>query len=265
MVLRASRAGQIALPVAVAAGIGLAVARALGLPIPAWALFSALGALFATIGWGVFSLRSGVFARPILAGTSSNKVVAITFDDGPHPVHTRALLDLLESRGHRGTFFVIGKRAEANADVIAEIARRGHGLGNHSFEHSHLTPMRSRSRLTDELVHAGDVIERAAGKRTKWFRPPVGLLSPPVVAAARAAKLELVGWSATARDGVARATVEDSAARLILALQPGAILVLHDAAERGERAPIAKEVLERLLPELEARGLRSVSLDELLA
>jgi peptidoglycan/xylan/chitin deacetylase (PgdA/CDA1 family) len=85
-----------------------------------------------------------------------------------------------------------------------------------------------------------------------------------VVGAARKTGLALVGWSATARDGVASATVESATERLMRALKPGAILVLHDAAERGGRAPIAPEVLSRVLEAMAARNLKSVTLDQLL-
>jgi peptidoglycan/xylan/chitin deacetylase (PgdA/CDA1 family) len=264
MPVRASRWGRVLLVGACAIAMVLSAARLGGIDVPPWAPALDLAVLLATVGLGVFVLPSGVFARPILAGGGGAPTVAITFDDGPDPVHTRRVLDLLDARGHRGTFFVIGERAERHADVVTEIARRGHGLGNHSFHHSHRTPTMAPATLAAELVRAGDVLERAAGVRPRWFRPPVGLLSPPVVDAARRARLEIVGWSATARDGVARATVESALARLVGALRPGAILVLHDAAERGGRAPIAVEVLARLLDALDERGLRSVPLDELL-
>jgi peptidoglycan/xylan/chitin deacetylase (PgdA/CDA1 family) len=93
----------------------------------------------------------------------------------------------------------------------------------------------------------------------------VGLLSPRVVGAAARAGLELVGWSASARDGRAATTAAQAAARLIAAARPGAILVLHDAAERGGRVPVAAAALPAILDALEARGLRSVTLDELLS
>ena len=262
--VRASRVGAAALALAIATALALALARLAGAAVPAAALLGALGALLGVIGWGVFSLRSGVFARPILAASSTGNRLALTFDDGPDPEHTRAVLDLLESRGHRGTFFVIGARAEKQAALVDEIARRGHGLGNHSFAHSYLTPLRSPSRLAEELDRASSLLARASGAPPRWFRPPVGLLSPPVVEAARRAHLELVGWTASARDGVASATVEKAAARLRPHLRAGAILVLHDAVERGARAPIAAAVLAGLLDELDRRGLKSVPLDELL-
>lgn len=265
MIRRASPLGAVALWASCAASFALAAAGLLDVAVPGWAFGAALLALLATVGCGVFLLGSGVFARPILGGRSTGSAVALTFDDGPDPVHTRRVLDLLDRHGQRGTFFVIGARAERHQEVIAEIVRRGHGLGNHSFHHSWMTTLRSPRVLAAELAQAGDVLERAAGVRPRWFRPPVGLLSPPVVDGARRAGLALVGWSATARDGVAGATVEEATARLTRALRPGAILVLHDAVERGAaREPIAARVLERLLPTLAERGLRSVTLDELL-
>ena len=263
--VRATRFGGIVLVAVCLLSPSLAALRIAGFAVPSWALALAAAALLGTVTVGVFAHRSGVFARPIIAGPSGSPTVAITFDDGPDPIHTRRVLDLLDARGHRATFFVIGDRAERNAEVVAEIARRGHGLGNHSLHHSYRTPTLPPDRLAAELRQTGDLIERIAGARPRWFRPPVGLISPPVAEAARRAGLELMGWSATARDGVASATVDKSLARLLVGLRPGAILVLHDAVERGEgREPIAALVLAKLLDALDARGLRSVSLDEFL-
>ncbi|HZS40238.1 MAG TPA: polysaccharide deacetylase family protein, partial [Polyangia bacterium] len=140
--------------------------------------------------------------------------------------------------------------------------RRGHGLGNHSYAHWRSAALRSTRRLTDDFARAQALLERA-GARGRWFRPPIGILSPQVVRAAERAGLQLVGWTRSARDGVASTTVERACARLIGALAPGAILVLHDGVERGGRRPIAPEVLPALLDALDARGLKSVTLDEL--
>jgi peptidoglycan/xylan/chitin deacetylase (PgdA/CDA1 family) len=266
LMVRASAWGRPAL-VAVAFGAtAMALARAAGAPLPGVALALGAAALVATVGVGVGWMPSGVFARPILGADPSRSTgrFALTFDDGPHPVHTRRVLDLLEARGHRGTFFVIGRRAEREAALLAEIARRGHGLGNHSFAHAWLMPCLPSGRIAADLERASELLARAAGRRPRWLRPPIGLVSPPVAAAARRARLELVGWSARARDGVAGASVERAAARLLGALGPGAILALHDAAERDDHEPIAAAILARVLDGAEARGLRSVTLDELL-
>jgi peptidoglycan/xylan/chitin deacetylase (PgdA/CDA1 family) len=250
---------------AVAAAVVAIGAAAIGRDPPWWLLGAAAALLLISVGAGVFLQGAGLFARPIL-GVDPERArdrMALTFDDGPHPEHTRRVLDLLEARGHRATFFVIGRKAEAAPELIAEIARRGHALGNHSFSHAHTIPFFPVGKLTEDLERAQALLEQASGRKTRWFRAPVGILSPRVVAAAARAKLTLVGWTATARDGVA-ARVDEAAARLERALRPGAILVLHDAAERDGRAPIAPEVLARVLDALEQQRLRSVTLDDLL-
>lgn len=248
------------------AGLGLAAARGLGVgvAVPDLAFWGLLGALLGLVGVGVFVLPSGTFGRPLLGGDGSRPLVAITFDDGPDPTATREIMTLLEKHGHRGTFFVIGQRAAAQRELVREIVRRGHALGNHSYFHSHLTPFHSAGRLAAELEETGALLAATTGMRPRWFRPPMGLLSPPVAEAARRAGLEMVGWTCSARDGWASTTLEAAMARLERGVRPGAILVLHDAVERGARAPIAPAVLRRLLETLEARGLRSVTLDELL-
>ena len=261
---RAAPWGRIALLGTCMAALGLVTARGLGAAVPEAAFWLLLVAIVGLVGLGVFFLPSGMFGRPLLGGDGSRPLVAITFDDGPDPEATREIMKLLEEGGHRGTFFVIGERALAQSELVREIAERGHALGNHSYFHSYLTPFRSARRLAAELDEAGAVMAAAAGIRPRWFRPPVGLLSPPVAEAACRAGLEVVGWTSTARDGWASTTVEAAVARLERGLRPGAILVLHDAVERGARAPIAPAVLRRLLGLLEARGLRSVTLDELL-
>jgi peptidoglycan/xylan/chitin deacetylase (PgdA/CDA1 family) len=257
--------GRVALIGACGAALGLGAARALGQELVPDAVFwSLLVAIVGLVGVGVFVLPSGTFGRPLLGGDGSRPLVALTFDDGPDPTATRDIMTLLEERGHRGTFFVIGQRAAAERELVREIVRRGHGLGNHSYFHSHLTPFHSAGRLAAELEETAAVLAATAGVRPRWFRPPMGLLSPPVAEAARRAGLEVVGWTSTARDGWASTTPEAALARLERGLRPGAILVLHDAVERGARAPIAPAVLRRLLALLEERGLRSVTLDELL-
>jgi len=253
-------------------GVAVAlVARVLGGGVPSawWAVGTLLG-IMGTVTLGIFYASLGLFARPIVAAdaASSGDRIALTFDDGPEPGATEAVLDILRARGHRATFFVIGRRAELAQPLLQRIAAEGHAISNHSFAHRHTTPFLPPRVLADELHRAEAVLASArptGAPPGHWFRPPIGIISPRVAAAAKLAGMELVSWTATARDGTRRATVESALARLRAHLHPGAILVLHDGAERGDRAPIAPAVLERLLDELEAKKLRSVTLDELLA
>lgn len=223
-----------------------------------------LGLCVAVIAVGNFWLPSGVFGRVLLAGPPDQRAVALTFDDGPDPKSTPQVLDVLAQHGARATFFVIGARAAQHPDLLREIAQRGHQIENHSLHHAWRTPFLPRRWLAQELAETQAIIRRATGRTPTWFRPPIGILSPPVAAAAAQLGLRLCGWSGKSRDGLASTRLSDALGRLRRALRPGAILLLHDASERGTHPPLAPTLLAQLLPELHLRGLAAVTLDELL-
>ena len=232
--------------------------------VPLW-LVSALGvATVATFGSGLAFMGSGLFGRPILGAdpASSAGRLALTFDDGPHPVHTRAVLDLLEARGHRATFFVIGTRGARHPELLAEIVRRGHALGNHSHAHSWATAALSVRRLVADLQRAQATL-RAAG----WIHGGSGRRS---ASSRRASTRRRAAPGCASSDGRRRPATACAThparalRRLLRGVRPGAILALHDAAEHGDREPVALRVLPRLLDELDSRKLRSVTIDELL-
>jgi peptidoglycan/xylan/chitin deacetylase (PgdA/CDA1 family) len=253
----------VSLCVATALAEGLLWGRDHRLSVSAGAV--ALLLLIFTIALGSFYLPSGIFGRPLLRGPADRPLVALTFDDGPDPASTPAVLMMLRRHGVRATFFVIGERAARHPELLALMAQQGHQIENHSLRHSYATPFLPRGKLLAELLATQELIKRACGQAPRWFRPPIGILSPPVVAAARQAGLGLCGWSCKSRDGWSSTTVENALSKLQAALRPGAILLLHDAADRGGHTPIAPAVLERLLPLIAEQGLRPVPLDELLA
>ena len=225
---------------------------------PAWML-GLLG--LAVCGWiaiGMMFPASGIFARPFLCAPEGRGRVALTFDDGPNPETTRRILDLLEAAGHRATFFVIGARADANPELVAEIARRGHAIGNHSFAHSYATPLWTTARTAADIGRAQEAIARS-GYAAKWYRPPIGLFGPRIESATRRAGLRLCGWSLRSNDGAPPIWGYDAArvrARITSRLRDGDVVLLHDRA-------VAAEALPAVLELLATRGLRSVTLDEL--
>ena len=254
----ASRWGRPALYLSCAACAGLAAWRGVDPGVPAALLWAGPLLVLAVVAAGVLAQGSGVFARPLQSVETSEPLVALTIDDGPDPACTPALLDALDARGHRATFFVIGERAARHPELLREMARRGHAVENHSLRHSWVTTFTPVARLAAEILEASELIASATGRRPGWFRPPVGLLSPRVAHAVELAGLRLVGWSATARDGNDFTSSGQSLARLRDGLAPGALLVLHDAR------PGAAALLGQVLDLLEARKLRSVTLDELV-
>lgn len=263
----ACRASRVGVPCLWVALLSAVMCAALGLAGQLSARAAALGSLplFVTLAVGVVIPASGVFARPLLRARTERRELALTFDDGPDPTWTLALLDLLDARQQRATFFVIGDRAAKHPELLREMARRGHEIGNHSWSHSFFTVFYSPRFLAGELERTNATIEQATGVRPIWFRPPVGLLSPRIPLGCKLAGLELVHWSATARDGVQRTTVAHALARLEPAVEAGAILVMHDSRLTGNRAPIACAVVSRLLDHMDREGLVSVTLSELFA
>jgi peptidoglycan/xylan/chitin deacetylase (PgdA/CDA1 family) len=267
--VRAFPTARLLLGAAIVCALVLVALAATGQAPSVWWGLGLLFVFVSIINAGVFVAQLGLFARPIVAAdaVASGDRLALTFDDGPQPGATERVLDLLAARGHRATFFVIGARAEAQPVLLGRIVKEGHAIGNHSFAHRHTTPFLRPRVLAEELGRAEALfasVRPAGAPRGRWFRPPIGIVSPRVAKAALLAQVEMVSWTASAKDGIKSATVEGALSRLRPHLRPGAILVLHDGAERGDREPIAPAVLARLLDELDEKKLRSVTLDELL-
>jgi peptidoglycan/xylan/chitin deacetylase (PgdA/CDA1 family) len=190
--------------------------------------------------------------------------VALTFDDGPSPTSTPLVLDRLDELGVRATFLCLGRLAAAAPDLVDEIARRGHEIGVHGYEHeSHLRhgPAWVRADLREAVAAVA-----SQGRRVRWFRPPYGHTTTATMAAASAQGLEIVLWSAWGREWAAgeAATV---AGRVTRQLQPGAIVLLHDGDEFNPPG-CARTVVDALGPIVERiaeRGLAAVPVGELVA
>jgi peptidoglycan/xylan/chitin deacetylase (PgdA/CDA1 family) len=190
--------------------------------------------------------------------------VALTFDDGPHPRTTRSVLALLAERGHTATFFVVGAKMQRYPDVIEEIRAGGHSLGLHGFDHDRLYSFKPPAAVAEDIERGQELLERLIGRRTRWFRPPIGYVSHRTAAGAKRARVTTVAWSARGIDGLGSADPERVVARVRRGLRDGAIVLLHDAAERDDFIPATLEALPAILDALDERGLRSASLDELL-
>lgn len=255
---------RLAVVALVCASYGVILLTATGHAPPLWFVIALLATLAIVVHLGIFFLNLGVFLDTISEIEPGRRAVALTFDDGPHPVHTRRVLDMLDAAGAKATFFVIGQKAEAHPDVIADISRRGHEVALHSHTHDHLLFMRHEPSIVRDLTRTQDAIERACGARPKLFRPPVGFSSPRTRVAVKELGLVVAGWSARAYDGAGRPSVKQTLDRLSASVRDGAIVLLHDAAERGDAAPTSLDALPQLLKLLEERGLEAVTLSALI-
>jgi peptidoglycan/xylan/chitin deacetylase (PgdA/CDA1 family) len=252
--------GRAALVVATMAALALAVRSALGAPVPLWVALVAFAGYAGLVTWGVLSPSLEMFAEVVWHGPEGARGVALTFDDGPHPIFTRSVLEELDRAGVKATFFVIGEKGARQPELLKEMAARGHLVGVHGDRHDRAFSFRSMRRVRSDLERAVDVVAKATGERPRFFRPPVGQTNPRIAKAAKELGLTIVGWSLRGRDGI-RADPKRVAARVIPRLRDGAIVLLHDAAERDDRKPAAPEALPRILAALREREIQAVRID----
>ena len=246
--------------------IAIGVAAGLSLLGSPWS-FLALTVPAAYLLWlvaGVMTPRLALFAPVICRGNPSRPEVALTFDDGPDPASTPAVLRALAARGARATFFVLGEKVRQAPEVLRAIAAAGHDIGVHGDTHDRLLSLRPPPVIAAAIERALAAIQGTTGARPSLFRPPLGHVSPRTAAAARSLGLTLVAWNVRPHDGSAATTAEQATHRIIAGLGPGAIILMHDAAERGDRVPVAATVLPAILDEVARRGLRCVTLSQLL-
>jgi peptidoglycan/xylan/chitin deacetylase (PgdA/CDA1 family) len=230
-------------------------------PVVAWTAFAAYIAIAVT---GVLVPQLEMFGEVVSRGDSDGNRVALTFDDGPHPETTPRVLAALEAAGAKATFFVLGAKAERYPDVLRTIVAAGHAIGVHGYEHNRLYAFLPPAAVAADIARASAVVEREVGYKPKWFRPPVGQVSPRTAAGARRAGVPIVVWSVRGLDGIAGRSAEQVAARIERGLTPGAIVLLHDAAERDDFEPVSIAALPRVLKSAADKGLIAVTLDELL-
>jgi peptidoglycan/xylan/chitin deacetylase (PgdA/CDA1 family) len=164
----------------------------------------------------------------IASETADGAGIALTFDDGPHPQGTPAILDALAGAGARATFFLVGEQVIRWPALAAEIAAAGHAVGLHGDRHRNLlrlTPVQT----ADDLRRGWDRVATAAGTEPLLYRPPYGVFSAAALAIARRRGWRPLLWTQWGRDWQPHATPVSISARLAAGLRPGAVLLLHDA------------------------------------
>lgn len=233
-------------------------ATPLAIAIPA----AALGAILAD---GVFRPSSSALYPTISRGPRDRAQVALTFDDGPDPQVTPAVLDALGESGARATFFVIGRHLERHHGIAQRIVAEGHELGNHSWTHSHLQNFYSARRYANDIDRADELIRQIAGStRPPLYRPPVGLKSPALARTAHARCLTIIAWSMHSRDTQSRSAAV-TANRVLSRVRAGDIVLMHDGHHREDaHRTIAARALPAVLRGLKRIGLQPVTVSEML-
>jgi peptidoglycan/xylan/chitin deacetylase (PgdA/CDA1 family) len=212
----------------------------------------------ATMVWATLHPRSRLLSPVLSRLPTDQHLVWLTIDDGPSD-DTRPMLDLLDAHDAKATFFLVGERAQARPDLVTEIVRRGHGIGQHSHTHPQawfwaLPPRAMRAQIDQ----AQSALTFLTGTRPHWFRAVVGMANPFVAASLKRHSLARVAWSARGYDAVLRDPAS-VVARIERDLAPGAIVLLHEGAAHGRNV----ETLATLLVRLKALGFGTVLPEEL--
>lgn len=191
---------------------------------------------------------------------------ALTFDDGPDPDSTPAVLDLLDERRAKATFFCIGERSRRHPDLCREIAHRGHEVENHSHRHLPTFALLTPAGQRREIAAAQETIVALTGSRPRFFRPPAGVRSPLLDPVLHGLDLRLANWTRRGFDTLDR-DAPRIASRLTRGLAAGDILLLHDGhcARTAAGRPVVLEALPRVLDAAAGEGLVSVTLRSAVA
>jgi peptidoglycan/xylan/chitin deacetylase (PgdA/CDA1 family) len=182
--------------------------------------------------------------------------IALTFDDGPHPARTEELLAVLRQEHVPGTFFVVGKMADRYPQLVRAIARDGHQLANHTYNHYDMSRL-SEDEVLHELAQTRDVVQRLTGQDAYLFRPPGGDYTRHVVRLTARAGYRMVLWSVLT-DDVEGATPRAMRRRILQGAEDGAVILMHS----GVKSTV--QVLPEVIAKLRERGFNFVTVSTLM-
>lgn len=190
---------------------------------------------------------------------TDEKVIALTFDDGPHPTYTPQVLDLLKKYDAKATFFVIGERAEKYPEVVSRIGEENHEIANHTYTH----PLSiSPAKLKEELKKTNDIIHDITGTSPIFYRPVGGQYNDKIINTAinEGYKVIMWSWHQDTEDWKTPG-VKKIVKKVLSGVQPGNIVLFHDSG--GDRSQTI-QALEEILPELQQQGYKFVTVSELI-
>lgn len=213
--------------------------------------------LFIIISIASFNIQLNFFLKSIHNGNPDGNKTALTFDDGPHPVYTSQVLDILKKFNAKATFFLIGQNVKQYPYLVKRIVDEGHTIGSHSFTHSKTIDFKHTKGWLRELEETDLEILKITGKKVHFFRPPFGVTTPHLASALKKTEHLSIGWNQRTYDTVLN-DVGKINRKIIKNARPGDIILLHDRHEN------IITLLEQLLPELARKNFTFVTVNELI-
>jgi len=207
------------------------------------------------IAIGSIFIRLNFYVKSLNRGQTNQKIIALTFDDGPDLKTTPKILALLEKFKVKATFFCIGNNIEQAEKLLQKMDASGHLIGNHSYSHANFFSLYSANRMVEELDKTSILIEKVIDKSPALFRPPFGVSNPNIAKALKTTGLVSVGWSLRSMDTVNQSS--KVVRKLKRKLKAGDVVLLHDNRKNTVK------ILEEFLPWLNKNHFEIVGLDEL--
>ncbi|MGC1403581.1 MAG: polysaccharide deacetylase family protein [Thermodesulfobacteriota bacterium] len=209
--------------------------------------------------FGVAILKLNFFVQAICRGDSTEKLVTLTFDDGPGTEGTPTLLEILKLHEIKAAFFPIGTKIKAHPEMIRRIDQDGHLIGNHTYRHRWYTNFLISKPLNREIQMAQETIAAVIGKVPAYFRPPIGLTNPHLRKVLKKQGLSVVGWDVRPFDIGTKA--DKVIKRVLKKMRPGSIILLHD---KGRTPADWTRLIDELVSKIKARGFRFADPERLI-
>jgi peptidoglycan/xylan/chitin deacetylase (PgdA/CDA1 family) len=210
--------------------------------------------LFVSVFFSFF-VRSGFHMKAYCRKETNEKIIALTFDDGPDPGITPVILDILKDKA-KATFFCISRKIEGNEQILKRMDSEGHLIGSHSYSHSDWFDFFSSTRMKNEFILTDQKILEATGKKPLLFRPPYGVINPLVKKALQMFNYHVIGFSNRSWDTITK-NEKKILERLTRKLKPGDVVLLHDSV------PQCIPVLKGFMKYIEENGFTIVSIADL--
>ena len=197
---------------------------------------------------GIFDIRQNIFVQSINSVRKGN--ICLTFDDGPDPIMTPKILEILNKHGIKGSFFLIGENALSNQELVKQISNEGHSIGNHTYYHKPTFSISSKKKITEEIKKTNQLLEQITSKKIIFFRPPFGITNPNIEKTLKKLEMTSVGWDVRSLDTITK-DAEKLSNRVINGINKGgSIILFHD------RCKSTLSILENVIIYCHEKGLK---------
>ncbi len=220
-----------------------------------WSLSGLLLVFTVVLFIGSYNVCSNFYLNIFCKSKNRDNKIAITFDDGPDKENTRRIIEILKNFDAKATFFIIGKKAKENHQIIKDIIKQGHSLGNHTYSHSPIFDFYRTSKVISELEKTNNILKEITGKQIKYFRPPYGVTNPNIAKAVNKLKLTTIGWSIRSLDTIKK---KETVKKRIEKVKSGDIILFHDTKK------LTVEILYEFLCLCKRKKLEIVTIEELM-